>query len=302
MTQFKGFAGNDETQLRQWFAYLVKQDSVGIASDGTLTGLGVAQTATASASVVVGKGAGVVQDTGLAGAVPLVLDSDLTLDVLTANPVGGLPRNDLVVFDSATVTAGAGGVRVIVGTPNASPTDPTLPATAVPLARLRHAASATTVPTAKIDDLRVTTSLFQSPDSAPGLRVKYTECRTLLGSWSKAVGAAVVTNVQWEPPETNTLGLTRTDAATLTVPAGMGGMFVVTVAFGYTLSAAERRFVELFTTSSVMTYRSPFYADGFGSLTALVWLPAGGGMRVQVFSQTAATASSGQWTITRIGA
>ena len=166
MTQFVGFAGNTEQQLRQWFSYLVAQDSVGVAKDGVLAGLGVSQTGTASASVVIGKGEGVVQDTGLAGAIPLGLDSDLTLDVLTANPVGGLPRNDLVVYDSATVSGGSGGVRVIVGTPNASPTDPTVPATAVPLARLRHAASATTVPTAKIDDLRVTTGLAPSVQPA----------------------------------------------------------------------------------------------------------------------------------------
>ena len=145
------------------FPYLVAQDSVGVATDGVLSGWAVSQTGTASASVVIGKGEGVAQDTVLAGAQMLVLDSDLTLDVLTANPVGGLPRNDMVVFDSATVSGGSGGVRVIVGTPNASPTDPTVPATAIPLARLRHAASATTVPTAKIDDLRVTTYLFGGP-------------------------------------------------------------------------------------------------------------------------------------------
>ena len=159
MTQFiyQG-AGNSEAQQRLALSFLFAQDSPGIATDGVLSGLLVTQTATASAAVLVSKGAGVVQDSLLNGARMVVLDSDLTLDVLTANPVGGLPRNDMVVFDGATVTSGSGGVRVIVGTPNASPTDPTVPATAIPLARLRHAASATTVPTAKIDVLRVLTA------------------------------------------------------------------------------------------------------------------------------------------------
>ena len=162
MTQFKGFAGVSETQLRQLFSYLFAQDSVGLTTDGVLTGLGVLQTTTASASVVVGRGAGVVQDTVVNGVVPLVNDTDLTLDVLTANPVGGLPRNDMVIFD-----AGTGTIRLLTGVPNASPTDPTVPATAIPLARLRHAASATTVPTSKIDNVRVFTRLFGLPLNIP---------------------------------------------------------------------------------------------------------------------------------------
>jgi len=157
-------ASNDEASQKKSLAFMLRQDSPGLATDGVLSGLAVAQTTTASASVVVSAGAAVSQDSVLNGASLLGLDTDLTLDVLTANPVGGLPRNDLIVFDVATLGAGAGasgGVRVIVGTPNASPTDPAVPATAVALARLRHAASATTVPAAKIDDLRVFTSLVQ---------------------------------------------------------------------------------------------------------------------------------------------
>ena len=76
------------------------------------------------------------------------------MDIFTANPVGGLPRNDIVVFDSVTKL-----ISVIVGTPNATPTDPTVPATAVLLARLRNLASATTIPTAQIDNLIVATTL-----------------------------------------------------------------------------------------------------------------------------------------------
>lgn len=146
---------NDEAQQKKSTAFLFKQDSVGLATDGVLTGLGVTQTGTASANVLVASGAGVVQDTVGNGASLMVNDTQKTLDVLTANPMGGTPRNDIVAFDSATTS-----IRVIVGTPNAVPTDPTVPNTAFPLARLRHAASATTVPTAKIDDLRVTTYLF----------------------------------------------------------------------------------------------------------------------------------------------
>ena len=167
MTQFVyQKAAVTEAQQKLALSFLLAQDSAGLATDGVLTGLAVAQTTTASVSVAVGKGAGVAQDSVLNGASMLVLDTDLTLDVLTANPVGGLPRNDLVVFDAATLSSGTGGVRAVIGTPNASPSDPAVPATAVPLARLRHAASATTIPTAKIDDLRVRTGLFGGATAA----------------------------------------------------------------------------------------------------------------------------------------
>jgi len=116
-----------------------------------------------------------VQSSVLAGASVLVNDTTKTLDVLVANPMGGLPRNDIVVFD-ATVPA----VTVIIGTPNAAPTDPTVPTTAVRLARLRHAASATTIPTASIDQLQVLTYLRGVvPTDDTGWLVP-----TLTNSWS----------------------------------------------------------------------------------------------------------------------
>lgn len=156
MTEFiRDKAASTEVQQKKALAFLFAQDSVGLATDGVLTGLVVTQTGTASANVLISAGAGVSQDTVGNGASELVNDTQKTLDILTANPMGATPRNDIVVFDSATTS-----IRVIVGTPNAVPTDPTVPATAIALARLRHAASATTVPTAKIDDIRSFTSLF----------------------------------------------------------------------------------------------------------------------------------------------
>jgi hypothetical protein len=152
--------GNTEAQDRLASSYLFAQDSAGLATDGVLSGLAVAQTTTASASVTIAAGACAVQDSVLSGVALLVNDSQKTLDVLGANPMGGTPRNDLVVFDAATVSGGTGGLRVIVGTPNAVPADPSVPATAVKLARIRNLASATTVPAAQIDDLRSYTSLF----------------------------------------------------------------------------------------------------------------------------------------------
>ena len=148
-------AGVSEAQQKKALAYLYAQDSTGLATDGVLAGLAVTQTTTASAAVNIAGGAAMVQASTGNGASLMVNDTDpQSLDILTANPMGGLARNDLVVIDQAT-----GSLRAIIGTPNASPTDPTVPTSALALARIRNVASATTIDTAHIDDLRVFTHL-----------------------------------------------------------------------------------------------------------------------------------------------
>jgi len=147
--------GNSEGQEKQSIAFDFAQTAtVGLAATGVLTGLVVNQTATASGSVVIGAGAGVVGSTVGAGASEAINPGDVTVNVFGANPVGGLPRNDIMVWDSTTKL-----FAVVVGTPNATPSDPSVSATQLKLGRLRHAASATTIPIAKIDDLRVLTGL-----------------------------------------------------------------------------------------------------------------------------------------------
>ena len=151
-------AGNAETDEKMGLAALLAQTAtVGVAATGVLYGLAVSQTATASGSVQVAQGAGVAQGSVTAGA-SLLYNPAPTLNIFTANPVGSLPRYDIVVFDSLT-----GNVSVIVGTPNATPSDPTVPNTALKLARIRNAANATTIPASAIDDLRVYTQLLMPP-------------------------------------------------------------------------------------------------------------------------------------------
>jgi hypothetical protein len=147
-------AGSSEAQNKLASSFLFAQSSVGVARTGILSGLSVTQTPTASGSVHVGAGAATVQASLTAGVSLLVNDTTKTLNVFTSNPVGAIARYDIVVFDSATKT-----IRTIVGTPNANPVDPTIPATVVALARLRHPANATTIVNGSIDDLRAYTRL-----------------------------------------------------------------------------------------------------------------------------------------------
>jgi hypothetical protein len=155
VTTFAGFAGMTEPEYKQIYSYLFAPAGA-TATTGVLSGLGVTQTATASGVVNVAAGAGVIQDAILSGATPVVNNATVALDVFTSNPMTGVsnPRNDIVVFNPLTES-----IQTVVGTPNASPPDPTVAATSLKLARLRHAANATTIPTAKIDDLRVFTGV-----------------------------------------------------------------------------------------------------------------------------------------------
>ena len=156
MTEFGGFDSMNEAQLQQFFSYFFAQGStIGQAKTGVLSGLTVTQTTTASGSVLVDAGMGVAQNSRLTGVKPLLNDTQKTLDVLGATPMGSLPRNDVVVFDASTES-----IRLIPGTPNATPSDPALPTLCVALARLRHSANDTAIPTSHIDDLRVPTSLL----------------------------------------------------------------------------------------------------------------------------------------------
>lgn len=164
MTEWKtAAAGETEAQFRQFLSYLFAQASAGYASTGVVAGLAVAQTATASGSIVVGRGMAVVQPSLTAGGTPVVSNADKTVDVFTSSPMGALPRYDLVIFN-----ADSGAIEVVVGTPNASPTDPNVTSNHVKLARLRNAANATTIPTSAIDDLRVMTHFYGSTQLVTG--------------------------------------------------------------------------------------------------------------------------------------
>jgi hypothetical protein len=164
VSEFKGFAaGSSEAQVLQTLSYLFKQQvggAPGFAVAGVVAGLGVSQTATASGSVVVGSGMGVLQSTVTSGMAPLVSNADKTVDVLGASPMGSLPRIDVIVFKQSTAS-----IEVIVGTPNASPVANPAAAFELQLAQINHAANATTVPTSAITDLRVFTTL-NVPDAA----------------------------------------------------------------------------------------------------------------------------------------
>lgn len=189
MSEWKAAAlAESEAQWRQFLSYLFKQQvggQAGFAVAGVVAGLGVTQTTTASASVVVAAGAGVVQSTVTTGVEPLLSNADKTLDILTGSPMGALPRNDVIVFDPSTAT-----VRALIGTPNASPSDPSIPGYMLVLARVRNAANATSIPASAIDDLRQFTTLNVP---APTQSTTYNPVWSQIGGTNLSVGSGTLT-------------------------------------------------------------------------------------------------------------
>lgn len=232
MTQFQYLnGGNTEAQDKLATSYLFQQVSTGKAATGVLSGLGVTQTATASGSVLVPAGAGVVQAAVLDGADVLVNDTQATIDVFTANPMPALPRNDIIVFDTATTS-----LRVIVGTASATPADPTVPSSAIPLARLRNSASATTIPTANIDDLRTFTTLAFSPKLARA-RMETTADQTLSDATATVVDFTTATTSY------DTAGMA--DKANNRIKITKAGLYVFTARAAFALNATGYRAILL---------------------------------------------------------
>lgn len=118
----------------------------------------VQRAAGANMSVDVAAGYAWIRGTESAhqGAYHVYNDGTVNLSVAASDATN--PRIDLVIakvqdafYSGATRTA---SVTVVTGTPAASPTDPTLPANALVLARVRVPATSTSVVTANITDVR----------------------------------------------------------------------------------------------------------------------------------------------------
>ncbi|HEY9474467.1 MAG TPA: hypothetical protein VIS06_11530 [Mycobacteriales bacterium] len=151
-------------------AWLARKDAVSglVARSGVLSSdsLAVAQTPTASMSVVASAGIGSVQGTsgGDQGVYTAVFVADSTLTLGASDPGAG--RLDLVqlrVYDIDDGTVVAGGphygaeITIKPGTPSGTPVLPTPDADAIPLARVSVAAGVSSVTDADITDLRART-------------------------------------------------------------------------------------------------------------------------------------------------
>jgi hypothetical protein len=144
-------------------------------SDGVVTGLAVLQEFPASMNLRVTEGRAFVRGTSVTrqGVYMLEVPTEGTVAVTAAHAT--LPRIDRVVLEDLDSSPDGGGalddlarVRVIAGTPAASPAAPALPANAITLATVQVDAAATSIANAKI-----TTNL--TPAYSSGLQVPHFE-------------------------------------------------------------------------------------------------------------------------------
>ena len=270
--------GNSEVQDMQAEAYLyASSGTTGIAATGVIEGLVVAQTSTASGSVLISAGACVNQASLGQGASRLINPSQKTLDIFTANPVAGLARRDIVVFDSVTKL-----IIAKIGVPNATPTDPTVAATEVALWRLRHDASATTIFTAHMDDLRVFTTL--RPPVMPHVRFR----ASVGGSRAGAALNAVQLDAIGE-----TSGATVATVSGYQVTVSVAGLYNLEGSVTMSSSAFVAQILNV-TTGAVLTGTK----DGSGalnlttSLSTTRRLAAGTALQLQVYPAATSTVTA----------
>jgi len=145
-----------DTPLITWRSGVLPSSSYG----GTVYDLLVTQTASPSLSLTVYTGSCVILR---AGQGPY-LCYNTTVKTVTVNAGDATnPRRDLViarVYDSAIGDSQTGfAIEVVTGTPAPSPTDPAVPAGAVPLFRVNVAANASTISNSNLTDLRTSTSV-----------------------------------------------------------------------------------------------------------------------------------------------
>jgi len=142
------------------------------APSATTGDLAVTQNSTPNMSVNVAAGVGYVRGTSvsLQGAYRCYNDATVNKSITAAHAT--LPRKDLIVAQVQDDIHDASGfnrwiISVVDGTAAASPSDPTIPASSMKLARVNVAAADTAITNAEIDDLRITVG--PAPIARPAL-------------------------------------------------------------------------------------------------------------------------------------
>jgi hypothetical protein len=157
---FHGLAGNtySAARLRRYLQTLLG-DAEGVHSYSDLR---VTPNSPAAMNVLVAPGRGLVNGDAVARQGAYLLEQASQMTVPIAANASGNPRIDLVVLrdydgaaDGGSASADKGTIEVVQGTPAGSPTVPSLPAGAIPLAQVAVANGASSIVTANITDLRI---------------------------------------------------------------------------------------------------------------------------------------------------
>lgn len=160
------------------------------------------------------------------GAYHVYNDATVNLSIAAADATN--PRIDLVVikvqdafYSGATRSA---SVTVVTGTAAASPTDPTIPANALVLARVRVAATVTTITTADITDVRTRAASGSESYSRTGFKNQIMNggFRINQRGWTSSTASATYGFDRWQQVNSGGTVTYSTQAFTLGSPAATG--------------------------------------------------------------------------------
>ena len=113
------------------------------------------------------------------------------------------------------------------------------------------------------------------------------------------ITAATVTAVPWGAPSENTGGYV-VSGGNITVPAGMGGVYAVTVTLSVAASQATRAFINLYPGSSRLACREVFTGDSVCTASVTARVADLGIIKAEVYCATATSINGGWVTLYRL--
>jgi len=113
------------------------------------------------------------------------------------------------------------------------------------------------------------------------------------------ITAATVTAVPWGAPSENTGGYV-VSGGNITVPAGMGGVYAITVNLSVAASQATRAFVNLYPGTSRIAGRGVFTGDSTGTASITARVADLGIIKAEIYCATATSLNGGWITLYRL--
>lgn len=238
------------------FVESVFEGRSGVLASGSLA---VTQNGTPNMSVNVAAGKAIIAGTenALQGSYHVWNDATKNLVIAASDPTN--PRIDLIVAKvedaSYSGVTNAWSLAVVTGTPAASPVAPTAPANSITLAQVSVLAAASSITTARITDTRI---FAHRVPSVMAIRNS---------DWTVADSAGRVA-IQYNSSDlwdTDGFHDPSTNNTRITIPAGLGGLYLITASASWDATAAGVRQIV------VETSNSGFYGDNVqsGNATAL---------------------------------
>lgn len=293
---------------------------------GVNQGFKVAQTGSPSMAVTVDIGQAMIDGTLTASQGGYVVTNDAVQTLTVTASHATLARIDIVcitVEDSQYAGSNNDAlVQVVTGTPASSPAAPATPANSLVIAKLAIAASSTSVVNGNITDSRLYTAgaggvipcLSSALPSSPyvGMIAFETDTNRLRvfrndgkwgigtavhGAWKTSSAISLTTgtysNVSTATVVSDAAGFSAVGGSFLTIPTGLGGLYVVTFRGTLNVAPATGDYTQLDINGGsfggTTHYASTFTSDSLATVTVLTTLADGDHITPNAFQSTGST-------------